>query len=327
MIDRRTLMLGASSAAVIGMTPLAQAQSTWPTKAVKIVVPFPAGGPTDFIVRLMTAQLADIVGQPVLVENKPGVSGNLGAQQVAESDPDGHTLVHNTVGVQAVNPLMFPNTKFNAQRDLVGVATTASMPNVLVVNPRKLNVKSMRELVEYGRQQQGRLTVANFGSGTSAHIYGALLQKVGGFQATEVPYRGSALALTDVIGGQVPIMCDSITSSQPHIKSGKLKVLGVTSSARSSTMPQVPTLAESGVPGYEMHPWFGLFAPAGTPVAVVARLNADVARILALPDVRERLFAIGAEPMAASPEQFSAMVRADVDKWGKLVRAAGISAD
>ncbi len=324
MIDRRTLMLGASSAAVIGMTPIAQAQSAWPTKAVKIVVPFPAGGPTDFIVRLMTAQLADIVGQPVLVENKPGVSGNLGAQQVAESDPDGHTLVHNTVGVQAVNPLMFPNTKFNAQRDLVGVATTASMPNVLVVNPRKLNVKSMRELVEYGRQQQGRLTVANFGSGTSAHIYGALLQKVGGFQATEVPYRGSALALTDVIGGQVDCLFDSMTTCVGHVQSGNLRGLALTSPTRSALLPDVPTMAEAGYPAFDLKFWFALFASARTPRPVLEAMQAALAKVLADPAYVAALKARGAEPLVTPPSELPRFLTADSERWSAVARQIGV---
>ena len=318
------LVLPAMFAAAV-LPAVAQAQ-TYPAKAVKIIVPFPPGGAIDALGRLLSQKMSESWGQPVVVENRPGAGGIIGTDAGAKAAPDGYTLTMGAVSTHAINAGLYKKLPYDPLKDFAAVAPVAIVPNLLVVNP-SLGVSTVAELIALARSKPGQLSYASAGAGTTLHISCELFKSLAKVDILHVPYKGSGPAVSDVIGGQVPIMCDSITSSQPHIKSGKLKVLAITSAARSSTMPQVPTLAESGVPGYEMNPWFGLFAPAGTPAAVVGKLNAEVARVLALPDVRERLFAIGAEPMSASPEQFSAMVRADVDKWGKLVRAAGISAD
>ena len=317
------VLLAALAAAVF--PAVAQAQA-YPAKAVKIIVPFPPGGAIDALARLLSQKMSEAWAQPVVVENRPGAGGIIGTDAGAKSAPDGYTLTMGAVSTHAINAGLYKKLPYDPVRDFAAVAPVAIVPNLLVVNP-SLGVSTVAELIALARSKPGQLSYASAGAGTTLHISCELFKSLAKVDILHVPYKGSGPAVSDVIGGQVPIMCDSITSSQPHIKSGKLKVLAITSAARSSTMPQVPTLAESGVPGYEMNPWFGLFAPAGTPAAVVGKLNAEVTRILALPDVRERLFAIGAEPMGATPEQFAAMVRADVDKWGKLVRAAGISAD
>ena len=323
---RFTQCLALLAALATGLAPAVAQAQTYPAKTVKIIVPFPPGGAIDALARLLSQKMSESWGQPVVVENRPGAGGIIGTDAGAKGAPDGYTLTMGAVSTHAINAGLYKKLPYDPVKDFAAVAPVAIVPNLLVVNP-SLGVSTVAELIALARSKPGQLSYASAVAGTTLHISCELFKSLTKVDILHVPYKGSGPAVADVIGGQVPIMCDSITSSQPHIRSGKLKVLAITSAARSSTMPQVPTLAESGVPGYEMHPWFGLFAPAGTPAAVVGKLNAEVARILALADVRERLFAIGAEPMSASPEQFSAMVRADVDKWGKLVRAAGISAD
>ncbi|MGE8612752.1 MAG: Bug family tripartite tricarboxylate transporter substrate binding protein [Achromobacter veterisilvae] len=322
MPTRRLFLLGASAllaSPVFGSSP-------WPAKPLRIVVPFPAGGPTDFVVRQISASLAAELGQPVIIENRPGVSGNLGAQAVAESEPDGYTLIHNTVGVQAINPLMFPEARVNPQKDFIGIATTASMPNVVVVNPQKLPVKTLQELVEMGRERPNRLSVATFGLGTSAHIYGALLQKLGEFKAVEVPYRGSALALTDVLGGQVDFLFDSMTTSINHVKAGTLRALAVTAPARTSLLPDVPTMAEAGFPGMDLKFWFALYAPVRTPTPIVERLRAVLHQVLSDPAYASGLRERGAEPLVTPPSELDRFLAADTQRWAEAARQIGIKA-
>ncbi|HPU51391.1 MAG TPA: tripartite tricarboxylate transporter substrate binding protein [Burkholderiaceae bacterium] len=319
------LRLALLAAFTLGAVPASQAQ-TYPARAVKIIVPFPPGGAIDALGRLLAQKMSESWGQPVVVENRPGAGGIIGTDAGAKAPADGHTLTMGAVSTHAINVGLYKKLPYDPVKDFAAVAPVAIVPNLLVVNP-SLGVSTIAELIALARSKPGQLSYASAGAGTTLHISCELFKSLAKVDIVHVPYKGSAPAISDVMGGQVPIMCDSITSSQPHIKAGKLKVLAITSVTRSSTMPQVPTMVEAGVAGYEMNPWFGLFAPAGTPAAVVARVHGEVARILALPDVRERLSAIGAEPMSATPDQFSAMVRADVEKWGRLVRAAGISAD
>lgn len=320
MISRRTVLAGVAASALArpGFA------SAWPTKPVRIVVPFPAGGPTDFIVRLLTPKLSEILGQTVLVDNRAGASGYLGNQAVVDGPADGYTLVHNTVGVQAINPLMYPDSRFNPQRDLVGVATTATMPNVLVVNPAKIDVKSLKELVELGRQAPDKLSCANFGNGTSAHIYGSLLQKVGGFKATEVSYRGSAQALNDVVSGQVDFLFDNMTTCVSFVRSGKLRGLAITAPSRSSLLPDVPTMAEAGLPAVDLKFWFALLAPARTPPEVVARLQEAIGQAMADPEFAAGLHARGAEPLVTPPARLAAFLTDDSKRWADAARQIGV---
>ncbi|NYT63349.1 tripartite tricarboxylate transporter substrate binding protein [Alcaligenaceae bacterium] len=323
MNQRRTFLLGASALAASAFMGV-RANPAWPTKPVHIVVPFPAGGPTDFVVRLLSESLEKVIGYPVVIENRPGVSGNLGAQYVAESKPDGHTLVHNTVGVQGVNPLMFPNQKFNAQRDLAGVATTASIPNVLVLNHRKVDVSSMAELAEYARQAPYKLSIANFGSGTSAHIYGALYQQLGDFQALEVPYRGSALALTDVIGGQVDCVFSNMTTALSHIQAGTLRGLAITTSSRSPQLPDVPTMSEAGYPAFDLEFWFALFTSAQTPGPVLEVMRNAFAKAINDPAYIAALRARGAEPLITPPAELSKFLSTESEKWTNIAKKIGV---
>ncbi len=323
MTQRRTFLLGASALAAFPFIGV-RANPVWPTKPVNIVVPFPAGGPTDFVVRLLAEPLEKAIGYPVVIENRPGVSGNLGARYVAESEPDGHTLAHNTVGVQAVNPLMFPHGNFNAQRDLAGVATTATIPNVLVLNPRKVNVNSMAELAEYARQAPDKLSIANFGSGTSAHIYGALFQQLGDFQALEVPYRGSALALTDVIGGQVDCVFSNMTTAMSHIQAGTLRGLAITATSRSPQLPDVPTMSEAGYPAFDLKFWFALFTSARTPPPVLEVMRNTFAKVIDDPAYIAALRARGADALLTSPAELTRFLSIESDKWTNIAKKIGV---
>jgi len=311
-------------AAAASAPAFAQAPA-YPARTVKVIVAFPPGGAIDALARLVSAKLADAWGQPFVVENKPGAGGVIGTDAAAKAAPDGYTLTVGAVSTHGINASL-RKLPYDPIRDFDAVAPIAVVPNLIVVNP-SLPVNSVADLIALARSKPGQLSYASAGAGTTLHISCELFKSIAKVDLVHVPYKGSGPAVADVIGGQVPVMCDSITSAQPHIKAGRLRVLGITSSTRSSAMPQVPTLAESGVSGYEMNPWFGLFAPAGTPAPVVARLNAEVTKILSAPDVKERLQAIGAEPMNATPEQFQAMVKADLEKWARLVRSAGITAD
>jgi len=325
MIRRRLIHAVLVLVAACGWWGDALAQS-YPSKAIKLIVPFPPGGAIDALARMLAQKMSESWNQPVVVENRPGAGGIIGTEATAKAAPDGYTLGMGAVSTHAINAGLYKKLPYDPVKDFAAVAPVAIVPNLIVVNP-SLPVTSIAELIALARQKPCALSYASAGAGTTLHISCELFKNLAKVDIVHVPYKGSGPAVTDVIGGQVPIMCDSITSSLPHIKAGKLRVLGITSAKRSSTLPQAPTIAESGLPGYEMNPWFGLFAPAGTPPAIVNKLNAEVGRILALQDVKERLFGIGAEPMSGTPEQFAAIVRTDVDKWVKLVKSAGITAD
>ncbi len=326
-MNRRGFGWRALAALMLTLPALAGAQNpTYPSRPVKIIVPFPPGGAIDALGRLLSQKMSESWGQSVVVENRAGAGGMIGTEAGARAAPDGYTLTMGAVSTHAINASIYKKVPYDGQKDFAPVAPVAIVPNLLVVNP-SLGVNTVAELVAMAQAKPGQLSYASAGAGTTLHISCELFKSLTRTEMVHVPYKGSGPAIADVIAGRVPVMCDSVTSAQPHVKAGKLRALGITSTARSSAMPQVPTLAEAGVAGYEMNPWFGLFAPAGTPAAIVGRLNAEVNRILALPDVKERLAAIGADPMQATPEQFAALLRADAEKWAKVVRAAGITAD
>lgn len=317
-MKRRTVVGAAAALAAANCLPALG--SAWPSKPVKIVVPFAAGGPTDFIARMMATSLSEALGQPVIVENRPGASGNLGAQFVADSQPDGYTLLHSTVAMQAVNPLMYRNTRFEYGRDLVALGVTGAMPNVLVVQPTKLQVDSVSALVKRAREKADALTYATFGNGTSPHIYGALLQKLGGFSAIAIPYKGSAPAITDVIAGQVDFLFDSMTTCVGQVQAGTLRGLAITASRRSSLLPDVPTLSEAGFPSFDLKFWFSLQAPAGTPAPVVERLRVAVAKVAASRSYQEQLAARGAESLAVAASGAVDFIAKDSQKWTEIAK-------
>jgi tripartite-type tricarboxylate transporter receptor subunit TctC len=302
------------------------AQSYAPARPVRFLVPFPPGGAIDTLARLSAQHLSGIWGQPVTVENRPGAGGLIGTEALAKAAPDGLTFGWGAVSTHGINAALYRRMPYDPLRDFAPVAPVALVPNLLVVNAA-VPAQTVGELVALARQQPGKLSYASAGSGTTLHISCELFKRIAGVDLLHVPYKGSGPALTDVLAGQVPVMCDSVTSALPHLRSGKLRALGITSTRRSSLLPAVPTLAEAGLKDYEMNPWFGLFAPAGTPSATVAQVNHDIQQMLMQASIKARLADIGAEPMAATPEQFAALVRADLEKWGRLVRDMGITAD
>jgi tripartite-type tricarboxylate transporter receptor subunit TctC len=308
------------------VTPLAGAQPAYPSKPVRLVVPFPAGGTTDLLARAAAQKLFEAWGQQVIVDNRPGAAGNIGAELVAKAPPDGYTLLMGTVGTHAINTSLYAKMPYDHVKDFTPVILVAGVPNVLVVNPG-VPVNSVAELIAYAKANPGKLNFASSGSGTSIHLSGELFKTMTGVQMTHVPYKGSAPALTDLIGGQVQLMFDNLPSSLALIKGGKLKALAVTSLQRSAALPDVPTVAESGLPGFEASSWFGLLAPAGTPKDIIAKLNGEVAKWLATPEAREKMAAQGAIPAGKSPEDFVRHIAAETAKWQKVVKESGAKVD
>ena len=310
---------------MVCIAPGAFAQ-VYPNHAIRLVVPFPAGGTTDILARAAAQKLTESLGQPVVVDNRPGAGGNIGADVVAKSAPDGYTLLMGTVGTHAINPSLYTKMPYDHVKDFVPVVLVAGVPNVLVVNP-SVPVNSVADLIKLAKSKPGAINFASSGSGTSIHLSGELFKTMAGVDMTHVPYKGSAPALTDLIGGQVQVMFDNLPSALPQIKGGKLRAIAVTSLKRAPVLPDVPTIAESGLPGFEASSWFGVLAPAGTPAPVVARLNAEVNKWLQSPEAREQLLAQGAVAAGGTPEQFAAHIRAETEKWAKVVKASGAKVD
>ena len=298
----------------------------YPNHPIRLVVPFPAGGTTDILARDAAPKLTEVLGQPVVVDNRPGAGGNIGADLVAKSQPDGYTLLVGTVGTHAINPSLYAKMPYDHVKDFAPVVLVAGVPNVLVVNP-SLPVNSVADLIKLAKSKPGSVNFASSGNGTSIHLSGELFKTMAGVDMTHVPYKGSAPALIDLVSGQVQVMFDNLPSSLPQIKAGKLRAIAVTSLKRSPALPDVPTISESGLPGFEASSWFGLLAPAGTPPAVVTRLNAEVNKWLQSPEGREQLLAQGAQAAGGTPEQFVAHIRAETDKWAKVVKASGAKVD
>ena len=310
------------SLVVVLQSPLAGAQAGYPNHPIRLVVPFPAGGTTDILARAVAQRMSETLGQQVVVDNRPGAGGNIGSELVAKSAPDGYTLLMGTVGTHAINPSLYSKMPYDHVKDFTPVILVAGVPNVLVVNP-DLPVKTVAELIAYGKANPGKLNFASSGSGTSIHLSGELFKTLTGLQMTHVPYKGSSPALTDLMGGQVQLMFDNLPSSLGFIKAGKLRALAVTSAARSTALPDVPTVAESGLPGFEASSWFGVLAPAGTPRDIVTRINAEVAKWLASPEAREKLASQGALAAGGSPEDFVRHIGAETTKWAKVVKESG----
>lgn len=309
------LALGSGSA-------MAQA---YPNKPVRWIVPFPPAGAMDVIARTLAERMSASMGQQFVVENRPGAGGNIGSEVVARSAPDGYTIMIASIGL-AVNPSLYSKMAFDPQKDLEPIALLAVVPNMLVAHP-SLGAKSVKEVIDLARAQPGKLTYASAGNGTSIHLAGELFALMAGVDMVHIPYKGSGPAVTDLIGGQVNIMFDSITSASPHVKSGKLRAYAITTAKRSQTLPNLPTIAESGLPGYDLSPWFATFAPAGTPRAIVDKLNAEMLRAINLPEVRQRMDAIGAEVIGGTPDQLRAHLRGETERWSRVIRERGIKAD
>jgi tripartite-type tricarboxylate transporter receptor subunit TctC len=297
--------------------------ATYPAKTVRIIVGFSPGGSTDVTARIVAQKMSESWRQQVIVENRPGAGGNIGAEAVARAPADGYTLLLATTGVMAINHRLYRSLPYDALRDFAPVTQIGSLPLILIVHP-SLPVRSVKELIVLAKAKPGQLSYASSGVGGATHMTAEVFRMMAGVDILHIPYKGSGQAMADLIGGQVPLAFDQITSSLPHVESGKLRALAVTSAKRFASVPRLPTMSEAGVPGYEAVSWNGLAAPAATPIEVVTRIQTEVARVVQLPDIKERFFRDGIEPVASTPEQFAAHIRAERAKWEKVVDAAGI---
>lgn len=297
----------------------------YPTRAVRLVVPSSPGGGTDISARILAPQLTRFLGQQVVVENRPGAGTMIGGEAVARAAPDGYTLLMG-ISTLAINPAMYKKVPYDALKDLAPISQAVSLSNVLVVHP-SLPAKSVKEFVALVKPRPGQINFASAGVGTSPHLSMELFLVMTGLKMLHVPYKGSGPGVTDLIAGHVPAMMPNMLSAQPHIKSGRLRALGVTGSKRAPGADDIPTIAEAGVPGYEAVQWYGVLAPAGTPRDIISKLHTGVVRALQNPEVRQRLLNDGAEPIGSSPEEFAAYLRSETAKWAKVTQAAGIKPD
>lgn len=309
-----------AAAAMSSGSVMAQA---WPARPISLIVPFPAGGTTDVLARAVGQELSKSLGQPVLVESKPGAGATVGADFVAKAKPDGYTLlmgaVHHTIASSVYKKL-----PYDFQKDLMPITTVALVPNLLVVN-QAMPVKNVSELLALAKASPGKFTYGSAGNGTAHHLIGAQFEAMGGVQLLHVPYKGSGPLVTDLLGGQISMSFDTITPVLPHIKAGKLKALAITTNKRSPALPDVPTLDESGLKGFNLGTWFGVMAPVGTPREVITRLNTELVKIIRSPDFKKRMDDIGAEPIGDTPEQMGQLIKDDTERFSKLVKDAKVS--
>ncbi len=325
---RRRLLqaaLGCAVAATLAPLTAAQAQA-YPSKTITIIVPFPAGGTTDILARILGQYMSTALGQPVVVDNRGGAGGNIGAQAAARAAPDGYTLFMGTVGTHAINATLYKKLPFDHVKDFAPLTRVAMVPNLLVAHPSQ-PYKTVKELIAYAKANPKKVNYGSSGNGSSIHLSGALFESMAKVEMTHVPYKGSAPAVADLLGGQIAIMFDNMPSALPHVKSGKLRALAVTSAKRSSELPDVPTIAEAGVPGYEATSWFGMFAPAKTPAEVTTKLHGVIVKALNDPEVKKKISEQGAEPHPESATEFATFIRNETSKWGKVVRDSGASVD
>jgi len=320
MTKRLLLLIGLAFAVVA-----AHAQQ-FPSKPVRIINPFAPGGATDIIARTMAQKLTEAWGQAVVVENRAGASGAIGVEMVAKSPPDGYTLLIATQTTHAANPALYPKLPYDAAKDFAPLTLAGSTPLALMVKP-SLPVSSVKELIDFAKENPAKLVYASGGNGTSQHLTAELMKSMSSTYMLHIPYRGAGPAMTDLLGGQVDLMFDNLPTALPHIKAGKLRGLAVTTASRSPLAPDLPTMAESGLPGFELSTWFAFFAPAGTPRAVVDKISGDMRRVLMQPDMKERLAAIGVDVRASSPDELATFQRAELAKWGKIVKDSGAKVD
>ena len=308
------------------LVSLSAAAQNFPSKPLRIVVPFTPAGAVDIATRATANEMQKALGQPVTVENKPGAGGNLGVLEVARSAPDGYSLVMSTSGIQAINPALYAKMPLDPNKELAPVAAMVSLSNVLVVHP-SLPARSVKELIALAKKEPGKLTYASSGAGTSIHMSGAMFTQLTGTDIVHIPYKGSAPAVTDLLSGQTNMMFDNIPSSLPHIKSGKLIALATTGAKRDPALPDLPTIAEAGVPGYESGVWFGLMVPAATPKDIVAKLNAAAVQGAKSPEFVKRMTALGYNIIAGTPDEMGAMIQAELARWAPIVKASGAKVD
>ena len=329
--SKRRHLLAAAAAVVLSLLASAAMADTWPSRPVKIVVPFAPGGTTDILARAIAPELSKAFGQQFVVDNRAGAGGNVGAEIVARSPNDGYTLLMGTVGTHGINKALYAKLPYDPQKDFEPITLVAGVPNVMVVNAEKarsLNINTVNDFIRYARANPGKLNMASSGNGTSIHLAGELFKSMTGIFMTHIPYRGSGPALMDMVGGNMDVMFDNLPSSMPHIKSGKLKALAVTSAQRSAVLPDVPTVEEAaGLKGYEASSWFGLLAPAGTPPDIVNRIQQEVAKSFHVPAIKEKLLSQGAIPSGMTPQEFTRFIDAEIKKWAGVVKASGAKVD
>jgi tripartite-type tricarboxylate transporter receptor subunit TctC len=314
--------IAASAAISAGAQSAAQ---NFPSKPIRIVVTFTSGGAPDIIARLLGERMTADWGQPVIIENKPGAGGNIGADFVAKSAPDGYTVVVGTVGTHSINGALYSKMPYDMVKDFTPVTLLATTPNMLVVH-NDVPAKTLQEFIDLGKKE-GKMSFASSGSGTSIHVSGELFKTMTGIDMTHIPYKGRATAIPDLLGGRVTMMFDNMPSSLPLVREGKLRALGVTSLKRATAAPEIPTIAESGLPGFEAVSWFALFAPAGTPIPIVDKLQAEVSKILKSGDISRRLIDIGLEPVGSTADELAAYQRSEITKWAKVVKDSGARAE
>ncbi len=329
MMTKRHALALLASGLVLTALPTAHAQAPaapWPSKPIRWVVPFPPGGAMDAIARTLGEKAGKTLGQPFVIENKPGAGGNIGADFVAKQPGDGYTMMITSIGM-ATNKPLYGKLNYDPVKDFAPVSLLAVVPNVLVTNATQPDVKTAKDVIAAARKAPGKLTYASAGNGTSIHLAGEVFTSLAQVEMLHIPYKGSGPAVSDLLGGQVNYMFDSITSARPHIESGKLRALGLTTAKRSKTLPNVPTLAEAGLPGYEVSPWFAVFMPAATPKDIVTRLNAALLDAMKDPEVVKRFETIGAEPVGSSPEEMAQHLARESERWSKLITERGIKLD
>jgi len=314
--------IGAALVAIVALSGGVAAQD-YPTRTVKVIVPFPPGGPADALARLIGDKLSVSLRKPVVVDNRPGAGGNIGMELGAKSAPDGHTLVLAPAGNLTVNPALYSSVPYDVARDFAPVTVIASVPNVLVVHP-SVPAKSVAELIQYAKAHPGTLNYSSPGNGSGAHLAGQLFKSMARIDIVHIPFNGIAPAVGAVVGGQVQVMFAGTPSALPQVKAGRLVPLGVASSKRIAAAPELPTLDESGLPGFDVTSWYGIVAPAATPHDIIARLQTEITGALSQPDVREKLAALGAEPIGNTPAEFATMITVETAKWGKIVKDANI---
>ena len=320
----RKLMSGAAVLALAAALPLAAgAADAYPSKPVHIIVPYPAGGVADALPRVVGEKLAQKWGQPVIIDNRAGASGNIGMEEGARAQPDGYTLVLAAAGNMTVNPVLFPHLRFDTYKDFTPVTLLANSPNVLVVHP-SVPARTFEELVAYARQNPGKLNFASPGTGSGAHLAGELLNIEADIKTVHVPYKGIAPAVNDLLGGNVQMMFAGISTVLPQVRAGKLVAIAIASPRRSPQLPDVPTVAESGLPGFDVTSWYGIVVRSGTPAPIVQKLQRDVAEVLQSPEVSAKLAALGLEPASDTPEAFEQLIKAESRKWTEIVRKAHI---
>ena len=337
MINRRKALINTAQAASFlianSLGAQTQAQSAWPNKPVRIVVPFAPGGTTDILARAIAPELTKAFGQSFIIENRAGAGGNVGTDVVAKSPADGYTLLMGTVGTHGINKALYPSLPYNPVKDFAPITLVAGVPNVMVMNAdkaQKLGINNVADFTRYARSNPGKLNMASSGNGTSIHLSGELFKTMTGTYLVHFPYRGSSPALVDLIGGSMDVMFDNLPSALPHIKSGRLKALAVTSAQRSSALPDAPTIEQAGgaaLKGFDASSWFGLLAPAGTPPEIVTRIQQEVAKSFGKPEIKEKLQSQGAIPGGNLPAEFAKFIDSEISKWAEVVKNSGAKVD